>query len=302
MTIYVDVVLLENLCMNYAILFATGVVTRNNLRILRIIISSLIGGIYAVISFMNIFKIYSNLIFKIILSVVMVYICFKPKNLRMLFKQLIIFYLISFAFGGTAFALLYFIKPENIMTKNGLLIGTYPIKIALLGAIIGFIIIQTAFRVIKTKITKQDMFCYIKIYIKDKQEILRAMIDTGNSLKEPITGYPVIVVQSNKLENILPKEVLENTEKIVKGKIVEDLYDLNFRIIPFTSLGKTNGLLLGIKADKAIVRNDDCENILENVIIAIYDKELSKTGSYNSLVGLDILERSTNELIGNAKI
>ena len=41
---------------------------------------------------------------------------------------------------------------------------------------------------------------------------------------------------------------------------------------------------------------------MENVIIAIYDKELSKTGNYNSLVGLDVLERSTNELVGNAKI
>lgn len=128
MTIYVDVVLLENLCMNYAILFATGVVTRNNLRILRIIISSLIGGIYAVISFMNIFKIYSNLIFKIILSVVMVYICFKPKNLRMLFKQLIIFYLISFAFWRNGICIIIFYKTRKYNDKKWIINWNIPNK------------------------------------------------------------------------------------------------------------------------------------------------------------------------------
>ena len=51
--------------------------------------------------------------------------------------------------GGCAFALLYFIKPENIIMKNGVYIGTYPIKIALLGGIVGFVVTYIAFKIIK---------------------------------------------------------------------------------------------------------------------------------------------------------
>ena len=47
--------------------------------------------------------------------------------------------------------------------KNGVYIGTYPIKIALLGGIVGFIITNIAFKIIKTKLKKKDMIYKIKI-------------------------------------------------------------------------------------------------------------------------------------------
>ena len=132
MTIYLDVVLIENLCMNYIILFATGYILKIKLNHIRLILSALLGGIYAILAYTQILAIYSNFMLKIVLSVVMVYISYKPKNIKLLGKQIIIFYLTSFVFGGTAFALLYFIKPQDILIKDGVFIGTYPIKIALL--------------------------------------------------------------------------------------------------------------------------------------------------------------------------
>ena len=72
MTVYLDVILIENLCMNYIILFATGYIMKLKMKQLRIIISSLIGGIYAIISYINIIPIYSTLIAKIILSISMI--------------------------------------------------------------------------------------------------------------------------------------------------------------------------------------------------------------------------------------
>ena len=115
MTVYLDVILIENIIMNYIILFATGTIVKAPIKIMRTLISSTIGSIYAIISYMHILEIYSNTTLKIVLSVVMVYIAFNSKTLKQLFKQLIIFYLTSFTFGGVAFALLYFISPQNIL-------------------------------------------------------------------------------------------------------------------------------------------------------------------------------------------
>ena len=97
------------------------------------------------------------------------------------------------------------------------------------------------------------------------------MIDTGNLLKDPITNSPVIIIEKNKLSNILPKEILENSEKIINGKYEfsdENLkYASKFRVLPFSSLGKQNGMLLGFKVDKIEAEINDEEIIREDAIV-----------------------------------
>lgn len=291
MTVYLDIIFLENLCINCIILLATALINKNTISIIRILLSSLIGSVYAVIVYLSISEIFTNVILKVILSLCMVHIAYNPRNMKILLKQLILFYLTSFTFGGVAFALLYFVKPQNILIRNGVLIGTYPIKIALTGVILGFIIITIAFKNYKKKLSKKDMFCNITIEFKNKYKTVKAMIDTGNLLKEPISGTPVIIVEKQELLEIIPEEILENAEKIILGEYEVSLneYASKFRVIPFTSLGKENGLLLGIKVDNLHFEYDEQEYDVKNVIVGIYNKKLSKTNTYNALVGLDII-------------
>lgn len=217
--------------------------------------------------------IYLNLLSKLILSIVMIYIAFAPKNVKMLFKYITIFYLASFVFGGCAFFLLYYIKPQEILYKNGFLTGTYPIKIAFLGAIIGLTILSIAFKLIKTRLNKSDMYCEVEVEYREKCVDVRLMIDTGNLLKDPITKIPVIVIEKEKLKEILESEVLDALEEVIYGgnedltkKIGED-YISRFRLIPFSSLGKQNGMLIGFKPDKVTIKFDGMESEKKNVII-----------------------------------
>lgn len=304
LTVYLDIIFLENLCINCIILLATGVINKSTISIIRILLSSLIGSLYAVILYLSVVEALSGIALKILLSVCMVYIAYNPRNIKSLLKQLILFYLTSFTFGGVAFALLYFVKPQNILIKNGVLIGTYPLKIALTGVIVGFIIITIAFKSIKKKLSKKDMFCNITIEFDGRFRTLRAMIDTGNLLKDPLSGNPVVVVEKQELVDVVPIKILEITEKIVAGQYDENLnkYASKFRVIPFTSLGKENGLLLGLKIDNLHFEYDEQESNIKNVIIGIYNKRLSKTNDYSALIGLDILERGEeHEYITNIK-
>ena len=309
MTIYLDVVLIENLCMNYIILFATGYIIRLKMKHWKLILSSLLGGVYSVASYLEILPLYSNFVMKILLSIGMVYLAYSAKTIKVLAKQLTIFYLTSFVFGGCAFALLYFIRPQDILMQNGVYIGTYPLKIALLGGVIGFIITYIAFKIVKNKLKQKDMIYKVTIQIAQKQLHLQAMLDTGNMLKEPITGTPVIVVEKKELYSVIPANLLEHIEDLIGGEninfiseIEEKEYLTKFRVIPFASIGKQNGLMLGIKADKVIIEKDEKE-IRTNVIIGIFEQTLSKNHTYTALIGLDLLERSyTNEFITNIKI
>ena len=213
----------------------------------------------------------------------------------MLIKDLVIFYLTSFTFGGVALALLYFIKPENILMKNGIYIGTYPIKIVLMGGILGYIIITVAFSIINKKINKKSIYCNLQVFIDNKSTEVKALLDTGNFLKEPITGTPVVIIESAVLSNILPKDLLENVKPIIDGKIdisnELDKFLTKMTVIPFSSLGKVNGMLSGIKADYLKVFTEE-EHHIKDVVIGIYEGTLTKDGAYNSLISLELLERS----------
>ena len=121
------------------------------------------------------------------------------------------------------------------------------------------------------------------------------MLDTGNMLKDPISNSPVVLVEKSKLYNILPNNLLDNTKNILGGEWNEEEYNLNtyrtkLRIIPFTSVGKQNGMMVGIKADEIKIITDVDEIINKNAIICVYEKTFSKTGKYSGLIGIDMLE------------
>ena len=303
-TIYIDIVLLENLVMNYIILLGTGYIIKARIKHIKLIISSLIGAIYALLAYMEIFPIYANFITKMILAICMIYIAFKPKKIKGLIKELIVFFLVSFSLGGCAFALLYMIKPQEIFVKDGVYIGVYPLKIALLGGITGFVITYISFKVVKNHITKNEIIYNAIIKIEEKKLEIKVLLDTGNMLKDPITGDTVIIIEKEKLYDILPLELLNNIDNFFEfdNKIIKNEYQTRLRIIPFTSVGKRNGMMVGIKADYVSIITDIDEIKKNNAIICVYEKKFSKTDKYSGLIGLDILEGSEkNEYIANIK-
>lgn len=136
------------------------------------------------------------------------------------------------------------------------------------------------------------MFCLVKIHINGKFVNVKAIIDTGNFLKEPITKVPVIIVQKDALEEIVPDYILNNLNRIINGEDVnlED-YISKIKIIPFSSLGKENGILLGLKVDKVLIEREEKIVNIDKAIVGIYNGCLSKSGKYQALIGLDLLEQ-----------
>ncbi len=320
MSIYLDIIFLENILMNYIILFATLVIVKSKAKHLqlRLIISSVIGSIYAIIVYLNIFKIYSNIIAKIILSIVMVYVAFGATNIKKLLKDLLVFYLVSFIFGGCTISLIYFLKPENVKMKNGVFVGTYPIKVALIAGVIAFVITQVAFKINKNKLGDVTLL-NVELFLGEKSIMVKAFLDSGNLLKDPISNYPVIVVEQKELEKLIPKETLNYISKTIGGdaklknntKEIEgqkqfdektNYYLSRIRMIPFMSLGKENGILTGIRFDMARIETDEIIKEKNNIIVGIYNKKLTKDNKYNALIGLNLLEgEEKNEFASSAK-
>lgn len=295
MTLYVDIIFIENLIMNYVILLSTGIINKEKNNKIMLIISSIIGGIYSIIECIFKIEIYSNQILKLILSVSMIYVAFKANNIKKFIKQLIIFYLTSFTFGGCAFFLLYYIKPEQIITDS----GKYILKIVVLGAILGFFILHTALRIIRSKVDKKVTIKLIKIFYNNKSHIVKAMLDTGNLLCDPITKVPVVIVEKNELKNIIPQQLLninENQMISFNFNYLDEQIQTRLKIIPFKSIGNENGILIGFKPDYLEIEFEDEIKSIKDVIIGLYENKLSKSDKYSAIFGLNIINQEERQV------
>ena len=164
MTIYIDIVLLENIVMNYIIILATAIISKAKISIWRSLIAATIGGIYAILNYLVELEIIYNLILKFLMSIIMIQIAYNSKKYKIFFKQMVMFYLTSFTFGGITFMLLFFINPQNIILKNNILVGMYPIKVTIIGGIIGFIVISVVAIIIKNRLSQNNIIYDLEIY------------------------------------------------------------------------------------------------------------------------------------------
>ena len=67
--------------------------------------------------------------------------------------------------------------------RNGVFVGMYPIKVAIIGGVIGFIITQIAFKINKNKLNTKNTIFDIQIYYEGKTINIKALLDSGNMLK-----------------------------------------------------------------------------------------------------------------------
>lgn len=295
MTLYIDLILIENIIMNYIIILATGMICKLNIKYFKVFLGSFIGAVYAILVYIIDLNIYTNPIIKMVVSICMIYISFNSINIKNLLKQLLILYLTSFCFGGASYYLLHNINPDLIKSVNGILQGTYPIKVAILGGILGFFIINISFKIIKSKLTKKDIIYDVEIFYKENSSNIKVILDTGNLLMEPITKTPVLIVESLKLRNIIPENILNNIQDIIHNCSFENIEeDIKSRcsIIPFSSIGKNNGIIIGFRPDYIKIYTENEEEIRQKVIVGIYNNNISKNGLYSGLIGLNLLNKN----------
>jgi len=103
-------------------------------------------------------------------------------------------------------------------------------------------------------------------------------------------------VEFNAIKSILPEEIQNIFEESKEDDLVRvtkivsnSSWFSRFRIIPFTSLGKENGILIGFKPDYIEIGDKNERKGVTDVIVGIYNRALSKGENYNALLSPDLV-------------
>lgn len=288
MTVYIDVLFAINLIINYLLLLTTSKLAKQHSPVWRLLIGATVGAVYAVCMFFPQVRALYTIMAKIIVSFILVAITFSIRKWRCFIKTVGIFYITSFIFGGVALGIFYFTGTgKGTIISNGIFYFNLPLRILIISSAIAYIAIRIIWRIYKSDRLRE--YKQIEIRFMGKAVHLNALIDTGNMLCEPITGTPVIIGEFERLKPILPdnfKDIYQNCtpEEIICNSTDENILG-RLRVIPYSSLGNTDGLLVGFKPDAVIIENHLCESI----IIGIYGRQLSQSRDYDALLNPEII-------------
>lgn len=184
MKMYIDLFFIFNVIMDYIIIMSTSILLKRRTSYIRMILSSLIGGISSLVLFTSLNKI----VIEIISIVIMVLISFGYKDIRYLIKNILYMYILSTLLGGIIY--LFNIKVSNSMFLTYLIIIVISIEVMIL-----YIKENKKMRSIYNNYYKVD------IYFKDREKLsLIGFIDTGNNLYDPYKKRPVIIVPNKYIK------------------------------------------------------------------------------------------------------
>lgn len=282
MTIYLDVVFIENLVMNLSVILSEAILLNSLNKLIRKIGSALFATAYYILTL--IFPKLSG--FQVFVGILIILIAFRPRNLKLLIKQVFLFYFINFVFAGTSFALMCAFNKDKFSIFNGVVIGNFDVFKVFLAGIIAIIMLTYFFRK-----RSKHVFKDVVISISGKVKEIRLLLDTGNLLREPYTGKPVMIVEKSALKNVIDEELFNDLEKMLKGgEIIPD----GMFLIPYRSLGNSLGFLLGIKPDFVTLKKNGKKFC--NVVIGICNENISETKSYSGIFGLETLDEGVCEI------
>lgn len=132
----------------------------------------------------------------------------------------------------------------------------------------------------------------VQIDLNGKVKKLKGFLDTGNCLKDPITNTPILLVNYTAIKELLPQDICKVCENNLNN--LSDISKENerrVRVLPYTSVGNQNGLMLGYKMDKVTIYLTKDENIvLDNALVGINTTKLNNENAFDVLLSIELLE------------
>ena len=246
MTVYGEVLFVENFITGWVILTLTGKLRGLHIKNRRTAAGAAMCGLYAFVLFVPLHWL-AALAGKLLFSVAVVLIVFGRMTWRSVFKTTATFYVTSFLMGGVTIAMMYLLKIPG-MTGNGsfVLKGATFLQIAA-GVAATWYLGNWLAVMLREKYIRSNVMRRVTIELAGRRWNLRALIDTGNSLNDPITGWPVAVLSKEASEKIK-----RNCDSEQFGK---------FSAIPYRTAGRT-GIMFGLRPESLTVNGQSITEIV----------------------------------------
>ena len=251
MVVYLDVVMLLNFLVDFLLLLGTNRLAGFPSEGKRCLWAALLGAVYAGACLMPRLHFLGNPIWRTVSLFLMASLAFGWN--RSALRRGTVFVLLSMALGGIAISL-----GEGRADR-------------LIGSAAGvWLLCRLGFAN-----TLGQTYLPITISDSGRSVSLTALKDTGNTLRDPLTGEPVVVIGADAAQKLtgLPMQALSSPTETL-------LNQPGFRLIPYHAVGQPAGMLLAKRYTDVRIGNRRGP-----VLIAFAPEIISRAGAYQALTG-----------------
>ena len=254
-TVYVDVFFLINFSMDFLCYFLVARLFGKPFSLGRGIVGAILGGLYADLSlFLPVGRVVSLLLDLLCCALMCAVFFYRKKEGRDLPLYVVVYTAVSMALGGFMTALFYLLNRtplgEVSASQEGDGISVW--MFALLALVSGAITYVSG-RFFASKSSERPV--EVEISYGGKTVRLQGMTDTGNRLRDPISGRPCAVVDRRAMESVLPREILQASGSMGREALsrLRGAHAKNVRVIP-THTATGEKMLLAIRPEALRVR------------------------------------------------
>jgi len=264
MVIYGEYLFIENFIVGALLILLSGKLTGYIPSFRRLALGAALCGMGSFIIFLPVKGILS-IIVRLAMGVIISAAAF---GRRQLIKKTAVLLILTFLSGGSVMALLLW-QQEPAITHQGIIyidVFTY-FKLLCFG-ILGFGFTYWFVALIRKRNRDIAIRGKVSMVIDDKNYDFKGYVDSGNSLREPVTGKPVVLLD-NRGASKLPFKPSDMTDR--------------YSLIPYKAVGVEFGYLESIRCDRIIFE----EKVSEGAWIAFYNGVF---GDFEALINRDFLE------------
>lgn len=278
MTVYLDTAFAVNGSVNYLLLLSAAYLAGAPLRRGRFLLAAVLGGLYAAASFVPALAFLRTAGMKAVLLAVMALTAFGAR--RQTVKLALLFAAISAALAGAAMLAAQLLRLDPLLLPGGVF---YPLRaraILFLAALCCGLC-----HLIFSRVTAHSgQLVPLTLRIGTRTVPLTALLDTGNTLKDPLTGDSVLVVDGSIAAQLLPDAGLSTASLADPAGLFASLSErypfCRFRLIPYRAVGTVSGLLLAVRCEVSGKSGKP-----ELKLVAFSPTPVSQTGEFDALIG-----------------
>ncbi|MBO5340636.1 MAG: sigma-E processing peptidase SpoIIGA [Oscillospiraceae bacterium] len=278
--VYLDTLFALNALMDYLLLLASARLAGEVLHRGRMALGSVLGGAYAAAVCLPGMEFLSHPLCKAGCAVLMVVVGLGAT--RRLLRQTVIFFLLSCAFGGGVLAIAL-LGGWGMSLGGGIIYSGMDLKTVLLSGA-GCYVLMTLFMSRAGRHSTADSeIVPVGLQLDDRKISFTALVDTGNTLSDPVSGHGVLVAEWDSVAGLIPELMLEDLTDPARGfaRLNAGRWKGRFRLLPYRSVGVECGMLLAIRPDAVRIGGRQCRHML----VALSPTAVSDGGGYRALVG-----------------
>lgn len=274
-----EAVLLLNAAIDTGLLACSARLCGEQLRWRRLILAGMLGGIYAVAAVLPGLGFLRHGLVKASMAAAICLISFGAS--ARYFRLTAVFFAMGCLFAGLVTAFTQLTGTGLLHLPGG---GFYPVSALALLSIGALAAAGIRLLFAGSLQHTARAFETLELRLGENTLTLRALVDTGNTLKDPMTNEPVLVLDWKAAARLLPEFQLREQDFLCPAELMRRLMredpGLRPRLIPYRAVGVTQGLLLAVRCER---RGKD-GNFLP-ALAAFSPTAVSSGGDYEALTG-----------------